>query len=93
MQIKPEPASPKPAVPKHLAHAARVLSLLLGLIQPAQAAETSATPVPPPFQELMAKPEILGRLRAGGYVLYMRHGTTDNKIGRASCRERVSSPV
>lgn len=78
MPIKPEPASPKSAVQKHLPHAALALSLLLGLIQPTPAAETSATPVPPPFQELMAKPEILGRLRAGGYVLYMRHGTTDN---------------
>ena len=26
----------------------------------------------------MARPEQLNQLRAGGYVLYMRHGTTDN---------------
>lgn len=78
MPIKPEPASPKPPAPKHLAHAALALSLLPGLIQVALAAEPSPSPVTPPFQEVLAKPEILGQLRSGGYVLYMRHGTTDN---------------
>jgi len=30
------------------------------------------------FQEKMATPELLAEVRKGGYVLYMRHGTTDN---------------
>lgn len=33
---------------------------------------------PPKFQELMADRALLDRVRQGGYVLYMRHGTTDN---------------
>jgi phosphohistidine phosphatase SixA len=32
----------------------------------------------PAFQEVMATPALLGDLRKGGYVLYLRHGTTDN---------------
>lgn len=30
------------------------------------------------FAEQLAQPALLARLRQGGYVLYMRHGTTDN---------------
>ena len=30
------------------------------------------------FQEKMATPALLAEVRKGGYVLYMRHGTTDN---------------
>ncbi|WP_342618648.1 histidine phosphatase family protein [Rhodoferax sp. GW822-FHT02A01] len=37
----------------------------------AQGAETA-------FVEKMVTPELLTELRKGGYVLYMRHGTTDN---------------
>lgn len=32
----------------------------------------------PAFQETAASPQTLQQLRAGGYVLYMRHGPTDN---------------
>ncbi|MDX9843700.1 MAG: histidine phosphatase family protein [Aquabacterium sp.] len=32
----------------------------------------------PKFVERMATPALLAQLRQGGYVLYMRHGTTDN---------------
>lgn len=32
----------------------------------------------PKFVERMATPALLATLRQGGYVLYMRHGTTDN---------------
>jgi phosphohistidine phosphatase SixA len=32
----------------------------------------------PAFVEIMATPALLSDLRRGGYVLYMRHGTTDN---------------
>lgn len=31
-----------------------------------------------PFREVLAEPELLGQLQRGGYVLYLRHGTTDN---------------
>lgn len=41
------------------------------LPQPAWAAE------PPPFTEIPATRETVAQLRAGGYVLYMRHGTSD----------------
>ena len=34
--------------------------------------------VKPPFPEVLATPAILKDLRAGGWVLYMRHGNTDN---------------
>lgn len=37
-----------------------------------------------PFKEILAKPDILPRLRSGGYVLYMRHGTTDNSRADAA---------
>lgn len=33
---------------------------------------------PPPFVEILADRDTLAALRAGGYVLYMRHGFTDN---------------
>ncbi len=33
---------------------------------------------PPPFNEQMATPELLAELRGGGYLLYLRHGYTDN---------------
>lgn len=32
----------------------------------------------PAFHEIMATPALLPELRKGGYVLYLRHGTTDN---------------
>lgn len=33
-----------------------------------------------PFTEKLATPALLKALQAGGYVLYMRHGVTDNSI-------------
>lgn len=33
---------------------------------------------PPPFVETLADRDTLAALRSGGYVLYMRHGPTDN---------------
>ena len=37
-----------------------------------------AQSAPPVFQEIMATPALLADLRKGGFVLYLRHGTTDN---------------
>ena len=37
-----------------------------------------AQSAPPAFQEIMATPALLVDLRKGGFVLYLRHGTTDN---------------
>ena len=37
-----------------------------------------ATLARPAFQEVMASPAHLEQLRQGGFVLYMRHGNTDN---------------
>jgi phosphohistidine phosphatase SixA len=34
--------------------------------------------VKPPFPEVLATPALMKDLRAGGWVLYMRHGNTDN---------------
>ena len=33
------------------------------------------------------------RLNASNYYFILKLGSVDDKIGRASCRERVSSPV
>jgi len=50
------------------------MTLLLALpCNPAQAQSDEAT-----FVEKMATPALLNDLRKGGYVLYLRHGTTDN---------------
>jgi phosphohistidine phosphatase SixA len=38
------------------------------------------TPTAPEFQEIKATPALLPLLRKGGYVLYMRHGNTNNDI-------------
>lgn len=54
----------------------RILLVLLALLpQPllAQAPAASAE-----FVEKLASPELLSQLRKGGYVLYIRHGITDN---------------
>lgn len=43
--------------------------------------EVSSAQVNPPAQEFQEKPvtrDLLKKLRGGGYVLYMRHGNTDN---------------
>lgn len=32
----------------------------------------------PGFVEIVATPDLLGKLRRGGFVLYLRHGSTDN---------------
>lgn len=58
--------------------------LLVGLVGlaprgPAHANDTSAAPATAAaFKEIQATPGLLGELRKGGYVLYMRHGQTDN---------------
>lgn len=64
-----------------------LLALWAGLALPAFAAPAAApAPAaaalerakPPAFAEVLADPELLGKLRLGGYVLYLRHGSTDN---------------
>lgn len=45
---------------------------------PASAAEAPAlAEKPPAFVEKPVTPQLIKQLRAGGYVLYLRHGTTD----------------
>lgn len=51
---------------------------LLGLFAAPASAQTSPPAVNPVFVEKMASRDDLERLRQGGYVLYMRHGNTDN---------------
>lgn len=71
--------------------AARALSCVLLACTAWPAAAQSPAPSPPPstaalvpvpanseFKELPPSPRLLRQLRSGGYVLYMRHGTTDN---------------
>jgi phosphohistidine phosphatase SixA len=41
---------------------------------------TGATPQTVEFAEIKATPSLLAQLRKGGYVLYMRHGNTNNDI-------------
>lgn len=52
-----------------------ILCIHTSLAHPAQAAQADP---PPAFKEQLAEPSLLKRLQAGGYVLYMRHGSTDN---------------
>lgn len=49
---------------------------LCSLLGGAQAAETP--PSPAPFVERFADKALLTQMQRGGFVLYMRHGTTDN---------------
>lgn len=50
---------------------------LCGLLGGAQATET--LPAPAPFVERFADRALLAQIQHGGFVLYMRHGTTDNR--------------
>ena len=54
-----------------------LLAALLVFWQLPLAAQTTA-PAKPAFREVMADQELLARLQKGGYVLYLRHGYTDN---------------
>lgn len=61
--------------------AAFVTALLLNLAVwvPLPLLASPSAPAPSgQFEERMADSALLDRLRQGGYVLYMRHGTTDN---------------
>ncbi|CUW41092.1 conserved protein of unknown function (Phosphoglycerate mutase family 52-178) [Magnetospirillum sp. XM-1] len=49
-----------------------VTALLTGMVGSALATE------PPAFKEVMATREHLSQIRQGGYVLYVRHGLTEN---------------
>jgi phosphohistidine phosphatase SixA len=51
-----------------------VLGLALGWVGTVAA----AAPEAPPFNEYPATPALLRELRQGGFVLYVRHGITDN---------------
>ncbi len=60
------------------------------LVQAERGAVDAAHPVAPSpmtataaadkFEEVIATPELLNKLRAGGYTLYLRHGTTNNAV-------------
>lgn len=66
---------------RRISHFLAVASLALLAFGGAQAespAPNGALPVAPAFSERPATREILQRLRHGGYVLYLRHGYTDN---------------
>lgn len=89
MRTTPEPRAPlpgqRPRRPALLALPLAALILWTGATGPAARAQTqAATPAmapgaaAEPFQERLAQPALLAALRGGGYVLYMRHGTTDN---------------
>jgi phosphohistidine phosphatase SixA len=45
---------------------------------PAAAPAAAAAERAKAFVEVLAGPELLGKLRQGGFVLYLRHGSTDN---------------
>lgn len=57
-----------------------LLAVWIGLALPAWAAPAAAPAAVnrPAFAEVLAGPELLGKLRQGGFVLYLRHGSTDN---------------
>ncbi len=50
----------------------------VGAVQAQGPSSGRPTEASPKFVEQMATPALLSQLRQGGYVLYMRHGTTDN---------------
>lgn len=57
-----------------------VMGLWAGIVSPAWAQSDIVTRAlaAPKFVERMADRALLARVRQGGYVLYLRHGTTDN---------------
>lgn len=55
----------------------RLLPLLFAIYSPFSSAQPT-TPPKAPFVEVMATRDTLAKLRHGGYVLYLRHGYTDN---------------
>ena len=64
----------------HRFHAVRRILWPLGLAMFLSLNSTfvQAQDAQPAFQETMATPALLADLRKGGFVLYLRHGTTDN---------------
>ena len=46
--------------------------------EPAALTSPAASTPAPAFQEVLATPALLGRVRQGGFTLYLRHGPTDN---------------
>jgi phosphohistidine phosphatase SixA len=59
---------------------ARALHHPTAAAAPASAPGASAAPASADFVERALTPAVLARLRAGGLVLYLRHGLTDNRI-------------
>ncbi|WP_306606912.1 histidine phosphatase family protein [Azonexus sp.] len=55
-----------------------LLSIMFCLLPASLFAQTPVTAVDSPFVEKMATREQLAQLRQGGFVLYIRHGNTDN---------------
>lgn len=63
----------------HFFRAALVAACALsGTVPPALSAADMQAPAAPVFVERLATRDLLQQLRAGGYVLYLRHGYTDN---------------
>ncbi len=63
---------------KNLVLRLAVLTCVLSCAALPAAAADPATRPPARFVEVFATPQTLQRLRAGGFVLYLRHGNTDN---------------
>lgn len=59
-------------------HPARLIALGFYLLTSLMAVPASHAETPPPFVERLATRDDLANLRQGGYVLYLRHGYTDN---------------
>ena len=70
MKDRPSPSVPVPVL--------AVLALLAVLPLPCRAAEGLAPPAAAKFMEIPATRAVLDEVRAGGFVLYLRHGSTDN---------------
>lgn len=56
----------------------RLLIALLAFAQAANVASAAEPPERPAFVEKQITPKLVKELRRGGFVLYMRHGYTDN---------------
>lgn len=59
---------------------ALVVGCLIALVRPAFAADTQELPARSAFKPVVASAAHIETLRAGGFVIYMRHGTTDARF-------------
>jgi phosphohistidine phosphatase SixA len=82
--LKARPIQPRTSVVTHTLCRATPVAAVCALVSTLAVAQPASPPVnlvtapTPEFKEALATPALLKALRKGGYVLYMRHGNTNN---------------